>query len=261
VDDALDPALFIGSSSEGLAIARELQAEVDQQCQPTVWSQNVFVPGGTTLGDLLAASQNFDFAALILTPDDSVISRGEQAMAARDNVIFELGLFLGALGSRRVFIVHPRGEDLRLPSDLAGVTLLNYRKNRSDGNLRAAIGPAATEIQKRISAEGLRNSRGLIPLPSPSISAPRRGLTIEEEKMELDRELDAIETCARAQGWTIRTRSGTAFRLVAKNGNRYSFPIGSPAETRDRLRPFAQQLQGAGLRPSQLVLKPVNESD
>lgn len=121
MDDALDPALFIGSSSEGLAIARELQAEVDQQCQPTVWSQNVFVPGGTTLGDLLAASQNFDFAALILTPDDSVISRGEQAMAARDNVIFELGLFLGALGPRRVFIIHPRGEDLRLPSDLAGV--------------------------------------------------------------------------------------------------------------------------------------------
>lgn len=171
--DALDPALFIGSSSEGLEIARALQAEVDQYCEPTIWSQNVFAPSGTTLGDLILASQNFDFAALILTPDDSVVSRGEQAMAARDNVIFELGLFLGALGSQRVFIIHPRGAALRLPSDLAGVTLLDYRQNRRDGNLRAAIGPAATEIQKRISNEGLKNERALASQQEPSGSAPR----------------------------------------------------------------------------------------
>jgi hypothetical protein len=258
--DALDPALFIGSSSEGLEIARELQAEVDQDCQPTVWSQNVFIPGGTTLGDLLVASQNFDFAALILTPDDSVVSRGEQTPAARDNVIFELGLFLGALGPRRVFIIHPRGTAPRLPSDLAGVTLLDYNENRRDGNLRAAIGPATTEIRKRVSSEGLRSSRELTS-PLPAMSAPRRGLTMEEEQKELNRELDAIEKSAKAQGWSVRTRSGTAFRLVANNGNRYSFAIGSAAETRDRLRTFAHQLQSAGLRISQPVLKPVNESD
>lgn len=96
--DALDPALFIGSSTEGLPIARELQTEVDPDCAPTLWSQNVFIPGGVTLSDLLTASQHFDFAALILTPDDSVVSRGQEEPAARDNVIFELGLFLGALG-------------------------------------------------------------------------------------------------------------------------------------------------------------------
>jgi hypothetical protein len=259
--DALDPALFIGSSSEGLAIARELQAEVDQECEPTVWSQNVFVPGGTTLGDLLVASQNFDFAALILTPDDSIVSRGEQIMAARDNVIFELGLFLGALGPQRVFIIHPRDKILRLPSDLAGVTLLDYNENRRDGNLRAAIGPAATEIRKRISVGGLRSSRELVSQPTPAISAPRRGLTMEEEQRELNRELDAIDKSAKAQGWSVRTRSATAFRLVAKNGNRYSFAIGSPAETRDRLRAFAQQLNSAGLRISQPVLRPLNEPD
>jgi hypothetical protein len=123
--DALDPALFIGSSTEGLAIARELQAEVDQQCEPTVWSQDVFVPGGMTLSELLIAAQNTDFAALVLTPDDSVVSRGEQRAAVRDNVIFELGLFLGALGPRRVFIIRPRDQDLQLPSDLAGMTVLD----------------------------------------------------------------------------------------------------------------------------------------
>ncbi|HEU5390373.1 MAG TPA: nucleotide-binding protein [Streptosporangiaceae bacterium] len=255
--DALDPALFIGSSSEGLAVARELQAELDQDCQPAIWSQNIFTPGNTTFGELLQISQNFDFAALILTPDDSVTSRGNQEMAARDNVVFELGLFLGSLGPRRVFIIHPRKFPPRLPSDLAGVTLLNYNENHR--NLRAAIGPAANGIRKRISDEGLRSSRELTSRPAATISAPRRGLAIEEEQRELNRELDAIETAAKAQGWSVRTRSDTAFRLVAKNGNRYSFAIGSPAETRDRLRTFAQQLNSAGLRISQPVLNPVSQ--
>jgi hypothetical protein len=257
--DALDPALFIGSSSEGVAIARELQAEVDGQCEPTVWSQDVFQSGGTFLGELLKTAENTDFAALILTPDDSLRSRGVERPTARDNVILELGLFLGALGSQRVFIIRPRDQDLRLPSDLAGVTVLDYKTNRRDGNLRAAIGPAATAIRNRISIEGLRGDRGLAAQPVTAISASRRGLTIDEEQRELSRELDAIAKSATAQGWMVKTRSDTAFRLVARNGNRYSFPIGSAAETRDRLRSFSEQLSGAGLRLPQTVLNPLNQ--
>jgi hypothetical protein len=74
-------------------------------------------------------------------------------------VVFELGLFLGSLGSRRVFIIHPHNLDLTLPSDLAGVTCLGYREYRSDQNLQAAIGPAATRIRDRIASEGLRRER------------------------------------------------------------------------------------------------------
>jgi Predicted nucleotide-binding protein containing TIR-like domain len=258
--DALDPALFIGSSTEGLSIARALQAELDHQCEPTVWSQGIFEPGGTTISDLLEAARTSDFAVLVLTPDDSILVRSDKLAVARDNVVFELGLFLGALGPRRVFIVCPRDQSMHLPSDLAGVTVLKYRHNRSDGNLQAAIGPAATTIQHRILAEGLRKDRSLpYEAPSLTVSASRRGMTIDEEQKELDRELDAIEKAARAQGWSVKTRSTTALRLVANNGQRYSFPIGSPAETRDRLRAFAQQLKTAGLRPSQLVLRSVND--
>lgn len=255
--DALDPSLFIGSSSEGLPIAHALQAELDPICEPSVWTQGVFDPSGTTIGSLLERAQNSDFAALVVTPDDLVISRGAQHAAARDNVIFELGLFLGALGPRRVFIIQPRDQDLRLPSDLAGVSCLKYRSNRRDGDLQATVGPAATSIRNRISDEGLRVERGLPQTASPTVAA-RRGLTLDEEQRELDRELDAIVTAAEAQRWTVRTRSSTAFRLVARNGKRYSLSVGSPAETRDRLRQYAQQLNDAGLRVSQSVLAPVN---
>ena len=85
--DSLDPALFIGSSTEGLTVARAFQAELDNYCEPTLWSQGVFEAGGTTISDLLAASQSTDFAVLLLTPDDIVETRGKNAPVARDNVI------------------------------------------------------------------------------------------------------------------------------------------------------------------------------
>ena len=131
-------------------------------------------------------------------------------------------------------------------------------KNRKDKNLQAAIGPAANAIRNRIASEELHADRELPQSMSPA-AASRRGLPIDEEQRELDRELDAIVVAAKAQGWTVRTRSNTAFRLVAKNGKRYSLAVGSPADTHDRLRPYAQQLNSAGLRVSQLVLRPVND--
>jgi hypothetical protein len=192
--EALDLALFIGSSTEGLAIAHALQTEADQWCEPTIWSQGVFEPGGTTIGDLLGAAKWSDFAALVLTPDDSVVTRGDNAPVARDNVLFELGLFLGALGPRRVFIICPRDQELRLPSDLAGVTVLSYRHNRRDGNLRAAIGPAATAIQGRMAAEGMRRDRDLSRPITPA-RAPWTGVTIDEppEPSKPDKELGDID--------------------------------------------------------------------
>ena len=42
----------------------------------------------------------------------------------RDNVVFEAGLFGGALGIRRTFILHADGS--KLPSDLLGLTSVRY---------------------------------------------------------------------------------------------------------------------------------------
>ena len=71
---APDPSLFIGSSSQGLPVARALQLELDEVCQPRVWSQGVFEPTNTTFGSLLEMTQSSDFAVLVFTPDDSVIT-------------------------------------------------------------------------------------------------------------------------------------------------------------------------------------------
>ena len=258
MSDALDPALFIGSSTESLAIAEYLQAELDFACQATIWTQGIFSASKNVMNELLQCSSRMDFAALVLAPDDELSRRGRKENTVRDNVIFELGLFLGALGQERVFIVAPRGEQMALPSDLAGIVMLDYRPNRADNNFRAALGPAARAIKDGIQRYGLRGDRKSSDVAEPTdTSAARRGLTLDEERAELDRELDAITTAAEAQGWSVKTRSKTAYRLIAINGQRYSLTIGSPAETRDELRKFAKQLREAGLRISQAVLRPV----
>jgi hypothetical protein len=72
----------------------------------------------------------------------------------RDNVIYELGLFSGALGPERCFIVAPRGSDIHLPTDLLGMTVGEYHANRSDGNLRAAVGPFCGDVRDKLRALG-----------------------------------------------------------------------------------------------------------
>jgi len=51
----------------------------------------------------------FDFAALVLTADDLTASRQVVSLGPRDNVLFELGLFMGRLGRSRTFVIRPPG--------------------------------------------------------------------------------------------------------------------------------------------------------
>lgn len=149
------PRIFVGSSTEGLAVAKLLQLEMDYDAEVTLWSQGVFGLSGGTLETLVKAAAAFDFAVLVLTPDDVVTKREKEKNAPRDNVLFELGLFMGALGRERTYIVHPR-VPIDLPTDLAGVTPATYEPNRADGNLHSAIGPAATRILTEVKKLGCR---------------------------------------------------------------------------------------------------------
>jgi len=150
------PRVFVGSSAEGLPVAEALQVGLEYDAEVTVWSQSVFGLSGGTLETLVNKARDFDFAVLVLTPDDMVTSRGEQKPAARDNVLFELGLFMGAFGRHRTFIVHPRVTEMSLPSDLAGITTGTYDPHRSDGDLQAAVGPICTKIKRSVRDQGRR---------------------------------------------------------------------------------------------------------
>jgi hypothetical protein len=107
---------------------------------------------------LVDAIPRFNFAVLVLTADDLLISRGTEQQAARDNVIFELGLFMGGLGRDRTFILYDREKPPRLPSDLAGVTAATFQRHVS-GNLRSSLGAPCTEIEQAIKIRGVGTQR------------------------------------------------------------------------------------------------------
>jgi predicted nucleotide-binding protein len=124
-----EPVVFIGSSNEGTSIANEIYNHlVRKPVVPQPWTEGVFQASRTSIENLVNAAQQADFAALVLTADDMTISRGKAKPSPRDNVIFELGLFMGTLGRERVFILKPKGIDVRIPSDLLGITWLEYRR-------------------------------------------------------------------------------------------------------------------------------------
>ena len=73
----------------------------------------------------------------------------------RDNVLFELGLFMGKLSRSRAILVHPKVKDLKLPSDLSGLTLVPY----DDGDvatIATRIEPACEQIRSVIKKRGVR---------------------------------------------------------------------------------------------------------
>jgi predicted nucleotide-binding protein len=65
------------------------------------------------------------YAVVLLAPDDFGGKKGEDLHErARQNVIFELGYFVGKLGRGRVCLLY--GEGVELPSDLAGVEYVQF---------------------------------------------------------------------------------------------------------------------------------------
>src|SRR5216684_713876 len=150
------PRIFIGSSTEGFDVARALQAALYNEAEPIIWSQGVFGLSGGTLETLLQESAHFDFAVFILSADDLVVKRGKRGNTARDNVLFELGLFMGRLGRDRTFFVYSRADNLLMPSDLAGVTAASYLSPSEPRYLLAAISSVSSPILSAIQTLGPR---------------------------------------------------------------------------------------------------------
>lgn len=150
------PSVFIGSSSESLAVARELKKGLPHDTiSVALWTDGVFRASSFAIDDLLDQVKGADFAILVLGQDDTVISRRIKTSAPRDNVIFELGLFMGALGRLRTLIVKPKRLVTKIPSDLLGLTPLEYEPISRAG-LPASLAPVCTEIRNIICRLGPR---------------------------------------------------------------------------------------------------------
>lgn len=150
------PTVFVGSSKEGLRVARAIQAGLrHDHVVVRIWTDGVFGASRFPLEDLEAQVVLADFAVLVATPDDIVSSRGATNTAPRDNVVFELGLFMGALSRRRTVVVQPQSSDLKLPTDLLGMTSLTYNDTGAE-TLADSIAPVCHDLRQLISRLGAK---------------------------------------------------------------------------------------------------------
>jgi CRP/FNR family transcriptional regulator, cyclic AMP receptor protein len=121
------PIVFVGSSTESRTIVEAIAVELSHD--PFIvrpWSAGVFGASHFPIDDLKRQLDESDFAVLVIGPDDKVTSRGRRYPAPRDNIVFELGLFMGALGRERVFIAQERGKSIKVPSDLLGLGTIRF---------------------------------------------------------------------------------------------------------------------------------------
>jgi predicted nucleotide-binding protein len=149
------PKLFIISSTEALEVAKTIRASLEHDVFSTVWNEGVFFAGGYSLEALEKAVSESDFALAIAQPDDIVETRGSRQPTLRDNVLFELGLFMGKLGRHRALLIHPKVDGLKLPSDLHGLTLLRYEPG-DPAELPARLKSACDDIRAIVKNLGVR---------------------------------------------------------------------------------------------------------
>lgn len=148
------PRLFVASSIESLDVAYAIQENLDYQMEVTVWTQGIFDLSKSALDSLYGMARQVDAAAFVFSPHDEAFVRGKMKLAVRDNVVFELGLFVGVLSPERCFILKPRSfSDLNFPSDLLGITPADYADDRQDGNMVAALGVACSRIRRALKSK------------------------------------------------------------------------------------------------------------
>src|SRR5262245_5921516 len=102
---SLVPEVFIGCSVEGIPVAKAFQSHFDHQrdIRVYVWTDRSFSLSKSTLTSLVSITRKHSYSVFVLTPDDHTSKRAEHLPSPRDNVVFELGLFLGRNGPASTF--------------------------------------------------------------------------------------------------------------------------------------------------------------
>ena len=132
--------IFVGSSSEAKIVDTEVRKILeDMDTLPIDW-RTQFRAGEFGLESLIRIKGECDAAILITTADDKIWYRGAEGFSPRDNLLFELGLFISALGRDRVGLVvatNQAGDVPKIPTDLAGLNYIYYKTGKDAGNADA----------------------------------------------------------------------------------------------------------------------------
>jgi hypothetical protein len=108
------------------------------------------VVGQSFIDDLLIQAHECEFGLFVMTPHDLALMRGDLRRVPRDNVLLELGIFLGALGKGRALFVFAGDDKPQLPTDLSGMTAGIWE---SAPTTKEALAPIADKIAAAIARQ------------------------------------------------------------------------------------------------------------
>lgn len=148
--------IFIGSSTEGLHIAEKIKDFFSNDYDCYLWTDGIFKYNENFLETLMKEASLFDFGFMVFTQDDHLVSRKNDYETARDNVIFEYGLFLGRIGREKAYII--KDSKVKLPTDLLGISIADFQCEKDKNNnlildeksLNKTLAKLKLEIQEKI---------------------------------------------------------------------------------------------------------------
>lgn len=217
------PKVFVGSSAESIEIAHAVQENLDHDAIVTVWDQGVFGLSKQTLESLEEQLDLHDFAIFVLGPDDKVELRGAKHSQTRDNVILELGLFMGKLGRNRAYWLTPRDiPDFVSPTDLVGLTAAQYNVPEQNEWVQA-VAVACNKIRREIKSLGKRNAKLPNVFPAGFVLHEKGRVSVEDTV----RLMDTARSDVTVVGSTLRSWVGYFDRIPAAN---FKHPVHRLAE-------------------------------
>ena len=237
----MKPRIFLGSSGKQAKLVQALTRGLSEVAEVEPWT-TVFNPGVSTLDRLVELTREVDFAAFVFAQDDWTSNPSDAAAqgqaSPRDNVVFEAGLFGGALGMRRTFILHSKGA--KLPTDLLGMTAVRYPEALTPADMREVN----HKLRKAIEDEGrLTRLEGFWWQHSLTLRTEREPSAISLLRISRDRE-GGLEVAGR--GWAEDGTLSSRYWSVASKEHREPprvFYFWNGERPRD---PNAPQLEGTG---------------
>jgi len=112
----------------------EMKLEVTQTLQkleldPIILHENPKI--AQNIIENIADYEHISFAIVILSPDHLVYpkkqNQDEPKHVTEQNVIFELGYFLGKLGKQNVVVIYKKMKDFKIPNNYNGILWIEYK--------------------------------------------------------------------------------------------------------------------------------------
>jgi predicted nucleotide-binding protein len=245
------PKLFIASSTEGRPIAETASDLLHHVAVVTPWWRLSGLKNGTYVPRaLVEATSTFDFGLFILTCDDVTISRKRKKSAPRDNVIFEFGLFWGALGQERVFAIVERKKDrpAEVPTDLFGIHYDRFERaidpEEFEQNLSVALRTVADTIKKKQRREvRLVGPVGFVYKPEEvaAVAIIRRDIVMENQVLLDGKRLALFVVVSPGPGTDVTKQAGAASEVVSAKLSSEDINLSVPLNSiRAKLKPGHQ---------------------